>query len=173
MLEKTVFFCLKRVASTEKQRTFQWKCKRVTVPFLLPAMPDIWMQERDSDSTTQECDQDSTNKGENYEEELAKWESWLKRIGLTCPKETENLKNPSFVYILYVIEQICTQDTQHLPVNQRPVMADQQRKPVEEVSSTATQQHVIRSGVHCNSWWIGNLGSDNEKGCFKETTKKT
>lgn len=48
---------------------------RVTVPLLLPAMPDIWMQERDSDSTTQECDQDSTNKGENYEEELAKWES--------------------------------------------------------------------------------------------------
>lgn len=74
MLDKTVFF-FKRVASTEKQRTFRWKCKRVAVPFPLSAMPDIWIQEVDADSITQECDQDSTNKGENYEEELAKWES--------------------------------------------------------------------------------------------------
>ena len=105
---------MKRVASTEKQMTFQWKCERVAVSFLLPAMPDIWIQELDADSTTQECDQDSTNKGESYEEELAKWESWLKRIGLTCPTETENLKCPSFVYILYVTEQIRTQDIRPL-----------------------------------------------------------
>lgn len=63
------------MASTEKQMTFQWKCERVAVPFLLPVMLDIWIQELDADSTTQECDQDSTNRGENYEEELAKWES--------------------------------------------------------------------------------------------------
>lgn len=74
-------------------------------------MPDIWIQEPDADSTTQECDQDSTNNGENYEEEPAKGESWLKRIDLTCPNETENLKNPSYVYVLYVYEQICNQDT--------------------------------------------------------------
>lgn len=73
-------------------------------------MLDIWIQEPDADSTAQECDQDSTNKGENYEEELAKLESWLKWIGLTCPCETEHLKNPSFVYVLYLYEQICNQD---------------------------------------------------------------
>lgn len=28
MLEKTVFFCFKRVASTENKRTLQWKCKK-------------------------------------------------------------------------------------------------------------------------------------------------
>lgn len=39
--------------------------KRAAVPVPLPAMPDIWIQELDADSTTQECDQDSTNKGEN------------------------------------------------------------------------------------------------------------
>lgn len=105
---------MKRVASTEKQMTFRWKCERVAVSFLLPAMPDIWIQELDADSTTQECDQDSTNKGESYEEKLAKWESWLKWIGLTCPTETENLKCPSFVYILYVTEQIRTQNIRPL-----------------------------------------------------------
>lgn len=127
-------------------------------------MQDIWIQELDSDSTTQECDQESTNKGENDEEELAKWESWLKWIGLTCPEETENLKNPSFVYIWYVTEQICTQDTQQLPVNHRPTMAGQQRE-VDRFSRTATQQH-------CNFWSIGNMGLDNEKGCYKKQVRK-
>ena len=75
MLEKTVFFSFKRVASTEQHATFRWKCERVAVPFLFPGMPDIWIQELDADSTTQECDQDSTSKGKDYEEELAKGES--------------------------------------------------------------------------------------------------
>lgn len=82
MLEKTVFFFFfKRVASTEQQMTFLLKCERVTVPFLFPGMPDIWIQELEADSTTQECDQDSATKGNDYEEELAKWESWLKQVG--------------------------------------------------------------------------------------------
>ena len=172
MLEKTCF-CSKCVASTEKQCTFQWKCKRVAVPFVLPAMPDIWIQELDADSTTKECDQDSTNKGENYEEELAKWESWLKQVGLTCPKETENLKTPSFVYILYVTEQICTQDTQHLPLNQRPMMAGRQRKGgwrgFRHCHATAcvTPQSALQLLINWNE-----LGSDNEKGCFKESRRK-
>lgn len=75
MLEKTVFLLEGVWRALKNKRTFQWKCKRVAVPSPLPAMPDIWIQELDGDSTTQECDQDSTNKGENYEEELAKWES--------------------------------------------------------------------------------------------------
>lgn len=35
----------------------------VAVPFLLPGMPDIWMQELDAVSTTHECDQRGTMKG--------------------------------------------------------------------------------------------------------------
>jgi len=117
--------------------------------------------------TTQECDQDSTNKGENYKEELAEWESWLKWIRLTHPKKTEDLKNPSFVYVLCVNKEMCIQDTQHLPVNQRPAMAGQQRETVEEVSGTA-KHHVIRPALLCNSWLNKYLISNNEKGSLKK-----
>lgn len=76
--------------------------------------------------------------------------------------------------MLYVTEQICAQDAQHLSANQRQMMAGQQRKK-NEVTDTATPQHVLHpwSTVNCNSQSIGNLGSDNEKGCFKETREKT
>lgn len=77
---------------------------------------------------TQECDQDNTTKGKDYKEELAKWEPWLKQLGLTCPRETENLQTCSFVYIVDVTEVICTKDTQHLPFKQRPMMAGEQKK---------------------------------------------
>lgn len=106
MLEKTVFALSVWWALKTKDILMKvWESHSALV------MPDIWIQEPDADSTTQECDQDSTNKGENYEEEPAKWESWLKGIDLTCPNETEHLKNPSYVYVLYVYEQICNQDT--------------------------------------------------------------
>lgn len=134
--------------------TFQWKCERVTVPFLFPGMPDIWIQELEADSTAQECDQDSATKGNDYEEELAKWESWLKRMGLTCPEETENLQTPSFVYRVYVTDQICTQDTQHLPIKQRPMMAGQQRK------NCHTTYVSLLSAL--NSWSIGNINKINK-----------
>lgn len=93
-------------------------------------MPDIWIWKADADSTAQECDQDNTTKGKDYEEELAKWESWLKQIGLPCPRETENLQTPSFVYTVDVTAQICTKDAQHLPFKQRPTMAGQQEKKI-------------------------------------------
>lgn len=38
----------------------------------LSAMPDIWIQELDVDSTTQEWDRENTNKDKNYVEELTK-----------------------------------------------------------------------------------------------------
>lgn len=91
-------------------------------------MPDIWIWKADADSVAQECDQDNTTKGKDYKEELAKWEPWLKQIGLTCPRETENLQTPSFVYTVDVTELICTKDAQHLPFKQRPMMAGQQGK---------------------------------------------
>lgn len=53
-------------------RALKYKVLSMEVPFILSAMPDIWIQELDADSTTQECDQDNTNKDKNYEEELTK-----------------------------------------------------------------------------------------------------
>lgn len=100
------------------KRTVQWKC-----PFFSLRCRTSGYKNLSTDSTTQECDQDSTNKGKNYEEELPKSKSWLKRIKLICSRETENLKNSSFVYVLYVIEQICTQDSQRLPDNWWPMTA--------------------------------------------------
>lgn len=65
MLEKTCF-SFERVASTEKKTNKERLngSATVAVPFLLPAMLDIWIQGLDADSTTQECDQERTNKGE-------------------------------------------------------------------------------------------------------------
>lgn len=45
------------------------------MPFLFHGMPDIWIRKADADSTAQECDQDNTTKGKDYEEELTKWDS--------------------------------------------------------------------------------------------------
>lgn len=104
----------------------------------------------------------------NYEEEIAKWESWLKRIGLTCPKETENLKTPSFVYILYVAEQSCTQDTHHLPVNQRPLMAGQQRKSGwRGLRHYHAKQHVLHLGPYCSFLINRKSGVWSWKGMFQ------
>lgn len=125
------------VTSNEKTKDISMEVQELQCPFLSLRCRTSGYKNFIADSTTQECDQDSTNKAENYEEELANWESWLKWIGLTCPRETENLKIPSFVYILYVIEQFSLQDTQRLRVNHG--------------QTKNGWQHEICPRLHCNS----------------------
>lgn len=131
-------------------------------------MPDIWRRKADADSTAQECDQDNTTKGKDYEEELAKWESWLKQIGLTCPRETENLQTPSFVYTVDVTAQICTKDAQHPRSNKDQWWQANREKKKSQLSEISTQQLMLHSRLHyihnaLEIWW-----SDDEKGCCGE-----